>query len=264
VDKPAIPNVYAFAKEGTGPKFNAAFAAGCGAPIIHDGKLRPGPIALWGDHKFWPTLKSAIDEGRTWYYGDHAYFGRGQFFRITRNALQAHGGFYDGGPRFESNLARFEFVSKLVPIQIEPAKPTGEFILVCPPSEALSERSGFKQQQWTDRVLRRLQRITKRAIVVRQKPRINRTPAPLLEAMKGAYCLVTYTSNAAIEAVCAGYPAICTGPNPVNVFGGSFDNFARLYVAPQDSRRAWAAELCANQWTLAEIEAGVAWKAIGK
>lgn len=257
-----VPTIYQLTHVGTAPKFNTAFAAGCNGVIVNDAILRPGPVALWGEHKFYKTLHAAIAEGRTWYYGDHAYFGRGEFFRVTKNALQVHGGYFDGGPIFEANMARLEEVRRRVPVVVEPIKPTGDFILVCPPSEPLSERSGFTQADWTRIITRRLARITKRPVIVRQKPKVNREPGPLLEAMKGGYMLVTYSSNAAIEATMAGYPAICTGPNPVNVFSNSFERFSKPYVASMESRTAWAAMLCANQWTLAEIAAGKAWEAL--
>lgn len=260
-----MPNVYQLTNTGTAPRFNTAFATGCGgAPIITDGKLRPGPVALWGEHRFWPTLKIAIEEGRTWYYGDHSYFGRHKFFRVTRNALQSHGHFFDGGAIYESNMARLAETRKTVPINVLPSQfEEHGFVLVCPPSDALAERSGFTAKKWTDIITKRLQAITKRQIIIRQKPKVNHTPAPLLEALKGAWALVTYTSNAAIEATLAGYPAYCTGPNPCNVFGNTdVANIRRPHLADVRSREAWAAMLCANQWTLEEIAAGAAWKAI--
>lgn len=258
-----IPTVYQFTNMGTAPRFNAAFAKGCGgAEIVTDGVLRDGPIALWGEHKFWPTLAKAATEGRTWYYGDHAYFGRGNFYRITKNALQVSGAFFDNGEHFTHAMTRLQRVRQVVPVKIEPAKPSGDFVLVCPPSAALAQRMEFDPQAWTDTVTRRIKAVSKLPIRIRMKPKINRTPAPLLEALKGAHALVTFNSNAAIEATCAGYPAICTGPNPVNVFANSFQIFNRLYVAPVETRTAWAAMLCAHQWTLAEIAAGMAWKEI--
>lgn len=266
-----IPTIYQLTHVGTAPKFNEAFATGCpGAIIVREGngpplQLRPGPIALWGEHKFYKTLHEGIAEGRTWYYGDHAYFGRGQFFRITKNALQVHGGYFESGPNFDAAMARLAEVRKTVPVVVEPTKPRGDFIMVCPPSEPLSERSGFLKDDWTRIVTARLAKLTKRPVVIRDKPKINRTPAPLLEALVGAHMLITYTSNAAIEAVMAGYPALCTGPNPVTVVSGnSFERLEKPFVANEDARTAWAANLCANQWSLAEIAAGKAWEALNK
>jgi hypothetical protein len=83
--------------------------------------------------------------------------------------------------------------------------------------------------------------------------------------MEGAYCAVTYTSNVATEAMLGGYPCFTTGPNPANVFGNTTlerintPNLPEPYVL-----QAWAANLCANQWTLDEIASGMAWEALNK
>lgn len=268
-----IPTIYQMTDRGTAPKFNAAFAKGCGGRVLHDPKgpeLQPGPVALWGEHKWFHDLNAAISIGRTWYYGDHAYFGRGIFYRVTKNALQCRGDFYTHGEKFDAAMKRFEQTQTVLikhghpPITIESRKadPNG-FIMLCPPSEALSERSCFTQQEWIDKAIFQLKKVTKREIRIRQKPKINRTPAPFLEAMRGAWCVVTYTGNIATEAMLGGYPAFCDGPQPSNVFGNT--DFAKIetpYLPDTETLKAWAANLCMNQWTLKEIERGICWKAV--
>ena len=267
-----LPNIYQLTDVGTAPKFNEAFAAGVEAvegerpQIFRDPRIRPGPIALWGEHKMYRQLQAAANSGVPWYYGDHAYFGRGIYFRVTKNALQSDGSYFDDGPEATRQLDALNRVRKKVPIHIEhdPKNASKGFILLCPPSEALSERSGFSQEAWTAQAVTRLKAVSKREIVIRQKPKINRTPAPLLEALKGAWCLVTYTSNAAIEAICGGYPAICDGPNPVNIFNEpKMENVEKAFV-PRDyeTRRQWVGALCRQQWTLDEIRAGDCWRAV--
>lgn len=272
-----IPNVYQLTNEGTAPKFNSAFAQGCGAKIITDGVLRPGNVALWGEHKWFKTLHKAIAEGRTWYYGDHAYFGRGVYFRVTMNALQCDGMFSTEGERAELARARFEEVSSTLrankihdEIKIGPPvfDPKG-FVMVCPPSEPLSERSGFRQEEWTAMAVATIKAsMPGRHIEIRQKPKVNRTPAPFLQAMQGAFCAVTYTSNIVTEALLGGYPCVWSGDHPADALypegkptiEGLGANFYRLPEA--DTLRAWAGELCLNQWTLAEIARGDCWRAI--
>lgn len=262
------PTIYQATAVGTAPKFNEAFAKGCGGQLINlkldaeEFAFGPGPVALWGEHKLYKQLHRAIAAGQTWYYGDHAYFGRGKFFRITKNALQVSGAFFDGGPDAERHLARLKEVAAITPIRIGEQKPRGDFIMVCPPSEALAERSGFLKDDWTRRITNRLKGLTKKPLVIRDKPKVNHTPLPLLQALVGCDMVVTYTSNAAVEAVVDGYPAICTGPNPANVFTNSFEKLDKPFVAPVDSRMAWAGMMCANQWTLEEIAAGKAWEAL--
>ena len=83
------PVCYSVPNEYTSPRFCAAFAAGCGGTVTSSHKLRPGPVALFGSAKLWPLLKQAQAAGREWLYGDHGYFGRYRYYRITRNALSA-------------------------------------------------------------------------------------------------------------------------------------------------------------------------------
>lgn len=267
-----LPNVYQLTHVGTAPKFNAAFLRGMGAgapPLVTDGVLRPGPVALWGEHKWYPTLHKAIAEGRTWYYGDHAYFGRGFYYRVTKNALQIDARDFEKDPA--ANAARFEQVSAQLKahkihneIEIFPSRadPNG-FVMICPPSEPLSIRSGFTQRDWIKKAQRAVRAATNRRIEFRMKPKINRTPAPFLEAMKGAWCAVTYTGNIATEAMLGGYPCITTGPHPAGVFGNTkIANIEKVKLPPPDVLKNWAGFLCRNQWTLEEIARGDCWKAI--
>lgn len=270
--------IYQMVDRGTAPRFNQAFHKGCPDSKIsatRDGsipEIYPGDVALWGEHQFFRTLHKLIDEGRTWYYGDHAYFGRGVYFRVTKNALQCNGRYPSAGPEYADNMERFAQVSDTLrqnQIQSEieihaPRFDANGFVMICPPSEFLSERSGFTQAAWTDKTIEKVKAVTDRRIVIRQKPTVNRTPAPLLQAMEGAYCAVTYTSNVATEVLLGGYPCFTFGPHPCNVFSQTdFENFENASVPPVDALKAWAANLCANQWTLAEIARGDCWNKVG-
>lgn len=268
-----LPNVYLIPGHGgTAPSFNKSFVAGCpGSKLITDGVLRDGPVAMFGEHSWWKTLAKVRAEGRTWYYGDHAYFGRNHYYRITKNALQVSGTDFDKNP--EANAARLAEVSAYVKkhkitdgIQIyeKPQWNPDGFILVCPPTTWLSERSGFTQQEWIDQTVATLKTVTDRPLKIREKPKgPNRNPAPLLAAMKGARCAVTYTSNVATEVMLGGFPCITTGPHPANVFGNtSLYDVAKPYLPSPATLRSWAGWLCRNQWTAAEIQRGDAWKVI--
>lgn len=263
------PNVYQLTNAGTAPRFNEAFVKGCpGAKLITDGVLRPGPVALWGEHKWWRTLQAAIAEGRTWYYGDHAYFGRGFFYRVTKNALQIDGADFAKDER--ANAARYDFVSTQcrqfgvgeIKIFSRQYADNG-FVMICPPSEPLSERSGFTQAEWIERTVAKVKAATTREVRIRYKPKVNRTPAPLLEAMQGAWCAVTYTSNVATEVMLGGYPCFIEGPHPASVFGNT--DFAKIespYLPDPATLKVWAGFLCRHQWTIPEIARGDCWKAI--
>src|SRR5262245_26659381 len=84
--------------EVTSPRFAYAFAKGCRGPITEEyTHLFDGSVALFASPPVWPLIRRAQAHGRTIYYGDHAYFGRRRFFRITRNGYQ-HDGTGHAGP----------------------------------------------------------------------------------------------------------------------------------------------------------------------
>lgn len=242
------PVSYVARGERTSPKWCAAFAAGCGGDMATDGKLRPGPVALFGSPKLWPPLLQAQAEGRDWYYGDHGFFGRGTYYRIAKNAYQ-HDGAPDGD---EVDYARLERLQ----LAIAPWQKSGRHVLVCPPDERFAKLHGFKAAIWTKNVIETLKRHTDRPIILR--PRLG-TRAPLAVALSDCWALVTYSSNAAVEAVLAGVPVFCTARCGASYMART--DLSRIEDPLMlEGREKWAATLAANQWTLEEIEAGMAWE----
>ena len=104
-----IPNIYINPNELTSPKFAEAFADGCGAEheFIKPGIYKPGAWAGFGSPYYWSSLEQAQEQGYDWYYGDHAYFGRGVFYRVTKNAYQYYG---HSDPDYERLKPFFEAV----------------------------------------------------------------------------------------------------------------------------------------------------------
>lgn len=243
-----IPVTYSVPRELTSPVWCEAFAKGCGGPVETDGILRDRPVALFGSPRLWSLLTQARAEGRTWWYGDKAYFGRGKFYRITRNAFQ-HDGSGNAGPE---RFRRFG-------LSIAPWRTSGSHILVCPPGDRFQRLHGV--EDWLERTLETLKTYTDRPIRVRPKPRLidGNSLAPDLE---DCWALVTFMSNTAVEAVLAGIPVFVTGRSAASRMG--LDDRSRIEspVMP-DGREQWAWNLAANQWTLDEIRSGAAWRAIG-
>jgi len=146
-------------------------------------------------------------------------------------------------------------------VQILPWRRSGDHVLVCPPDEGFAALYGFNAAHWTESITQSLARLCSRPVKLRER---NRAEATRLEQdLAGAWCLVTYVSNAAVEAVCAGIPVICTGSCAGAMMGAR--TLEAVANPPKPSgRRAWAARLAGNQWTMQEIAAGHAWKALGQ
>lgn len=242
-----IPSTYCVAR-GTSPKFGRAFARGCGGPLYRDGAYRPGPVAMFGSPPLWDILQRAMREGSDWYYCDHAYFRRNHYYRVTRNAYQ-----HDGSG--EAGLERF--VSLGIPIR--PWRSTGNHVLVCPPDQAFAGLMGFDAQGWLDGVLAELKANTDRPIRIRGR---HGNAAPLLADLTNCWALVTYTSNAAVEAVLEGVPVFCTARCAGLAMGTHDLTLIETPLTPD--REQWAWNLAANQWTMNEIASGQCWRAIGR
>ena len=84
---------------------------------------------------------------------------------------------------------------------------------------------------------------------------------PIQQALAGAWCLVTYVSNAAVDAVIAGVPVICLGQCAGLLMGSSDIRDVANPPTPH-GREEWLAQLVANQWTLDEIASGEAWRVL--
>lgn len=237
-----IPNIYMSRHKTLSRLFCESFAAGCGGKV--DTVYKPGPWAGYGSPQLWPDLVRTIKDGHDFYYGDHAYFGRGVFFRVTKNAFQHDG---RGEPDFD-RLRMFHESAK-------PWRKDGRHILICTQTEDYYERFGIGN--WLDDTLKRLKLYTDRPIVVREKT----TKRPFMQDLQGAHCLVCCTSNTAVEALMEGLPVITTGACAASRMGLSDPALVEYPFLPDD-RMEWAAALAANQWTFAEMAAGLCWEKI--
>ena len=241
--------VYSVPRERTSPRFARAFAFGCKGRITTEAEHVDGPIAMFGSPHIWGVLTRAQEEGRAVYYGDHAYFGRQKFYRITKDAYQ-----HDG--RGRTNGLRF----RVLGIDIEPWK-TGRHILVCPPDRNYARLHGLDETAWIRGTLRTLRRHTDRPVRLRMRNGAERNPVSLRDALRDAHALVTHHSNAAVEALCMGVPVFVTGECAARSMGGTDLTKIETPEYPDDRKR-WAGVLADNQWTLDEMRRGMAWRHI--
>lgn len=249
---PAMGGVIAYAAPGesTSPKWSAAFAQGCGGRVQVGGPFHPGPLAFWGSPLLWSEFLRAKADGRIWYYGDHAFFGRGRYYRCARNSVQFDGRWGDDDP---SRFRKFN-------IPIVGWRKSGSHILVCPNSETFLSLYGFARGQWVAETVAELKRNSDRPIRVRWKTEAN--TRSLRDALKDCWAVVTFVSNAAVEAILAGVPAICTAPCAGLTMGGA--DIEKIESPPMPTgREAWAARLANNQWSLDEMRRGDLWRVIG-
>jgi hypothetical protein len=227
-----------------------AFVEGCGGAVVHHAtELAPGPAFFYGVDRsnvhLWHQAKRRGD----FYYCDNSYFdsARQAYFRVTKDRLQHTGLGETSGERFAA-----------LRIRIQPWRAPGRWIVVCPQSVDFMKLVVEYPRDWFVDTVAALDR-HKRDLRVRAWGRDKTALASTLAAdLDGARCLVTWSSAAANTALLAGVPVVVGDVQcAAAIMGGSL---YRLDDLPQpDDRARWAGVLADNQWTLAEMRAGLAW-----
>lgn len=206
------------------------------------------------------ALKHCIENDRNYYAIDTGYLQPGtkkEYHRITYNNLQQQ------GPIIERPYDRLERLKYKVPKYRE-----GEHILLCPPSLKVMKFYGEDLDKWIARTTTEIRKYTDRRIVVRQKPirRDRVTNDTIWKALDNAYCLVTYNSIAATEALLHRRPAIALAPNAAtalcNTKISDIDGNLNRYGA--DETYAFAAHLSYCQFTAQEMRNGKAWQILNE
>lgn len=242
-------NVYAVPGEMTSPRWAEAFAEGCpGSRLRSDARRGAGPAAMFGSPHRWELLKEIQAAGETWFYGDHAYFGRGEYYRCTRGRLQldTRAAARHAGPR------RWE------QLRLRPGRRQrrGEHVLLCLQSDVHFRLRGVPN--WPAEVAAELARHTDREVRVRTKA----STAPLRLDLERAHVVVTHSSMTAVHGVLAGVPCVVLDPESAAAPFGSIrlDEIENPRWPHDRDALLWA--LAENQWTLDEYRRGVAWKGL--
>lgn len=246
--QPAHPSVTCYyAKGGRGKILAPAFAEGCGGFAQKGGPVRDGWAAIYGVKPDTVAVWQKIQARRFWYI-DNAYFGRGTFFRITEGSVQHDG---VGVPSAEG-FRRFRHHG----ISIKPWQKGGRTILVCLQSDNFMQATcGINPVAYRRMLEEKIREVTDRKLVFRTKASRN----SLARDLASAWCVVTHSSNCAVEAVLAGVPVFLTGPSAARAMGCTDLTRIEDPVFP-DGRAEWAALLAENQWTVEEIRRGDAWR----
>ena len=243
---------YAVPQERTSPRFARAFATGCGGPATNDPVLADGPIALFGSPDRWALLQQAIAEGRTWYYGDHGYYRRGKYYRVARNAYQYQ-------PTRDAILHARPDRLRACHVEINPQwERDGTSIVICPNSPLYMSWFGIDAHRWVVDLVDQLGRVApSRPIIVRWKAMASRRP--LAADLHNAHAVIVFSSNAAVEALCHGIPVFVLAPWASTASMGLSDITKIDTPYYPELRVPFLWHLAERQWTLSEIESGLAW-----
>jgi len=228
-----------------------------------------GQISTWSkeEHTKTPVVLRGITKrkqmdtckatGRDFYYIDTGYFGNGKkknYHRITRNDVQ------NFGPVRERPSDRFDQTG----VSLKKVRADGSKILLAPPSQKLLNLYDVDLETWLNQTLAEIGAHTDREVVIRRKQgrstRINDDTIEMALS-QDIYCLITYSSIAAGEAILFGKPAITLGPNAAAaVCSTSISDIETIKRPNLDEISAWARHIAYCQFTEVEMRDGTAWR----
>lgn len=212
------------------------------------------------------------DNNKRFFYLDHAYLERGynqynpasEWMRITDSAFTWNKLEVRDGTRWNKHFAAKH---QLRPWNSNQDKPN---ILVLPPSIA-TQFLFPESSNWLNQMSRKLASVTKKNIVVREKPmqpvldvrnqivdRVRYDHALTIEEeLDQAAAVVTFNSAVAVEAIIRGIPVIGHATAACAPMNTDMD---KLEDAPEPPREAWLHQLVHHQYRTDEIINGTVWK----
>lgn len=194
--------------------------------------------------------------GRDFYYIDTGYFGNGKkktYHRVTRNDVQNFGAIVD---RPDDRVPPGVGVAKF--------RSQGSKILLAPPSQKLLNLYNINLEDWLAKTQATIRQYTDREIVIRLKQgrSVRQNTDTIQRALDDdVFCLVTFSSIAAVEALLHGKPAITLGPNAAAPLCSQHLSEIESHKIPTlDEVRALIRHLSYCQFTEAEMRDGTAWR----
>lgn len=233
---------------------------------FHDGLLNSRLVVVtWNSY----GLPKRVAEKCVAAGGKHVVMENGYFLRDRGFFIMARGGF--NGRESESCEGDSPIRWDSLGIEVSPWNKHGNHILIC------GQRGGRYSDmsmplEWPERVMKRLREFTDRPILYRPHPGRERLPkswvensyllessTPLQASLKNAHAVVTWTSNAATEALIAGVPVFYSGPTIAveKVARCGVDEIEDPYYG---DRMPVFRRMANNQWHISEISNGFAWR----
>ena len=222
----------------------AAFAEGCGGQMVPPCALLEGPAAMYGILRGTGEIyKKAKRVGRETFYLDHGYIGAKHYdgyYRVARHGRQS---IIDPDHNWPTD--RFEKLG----VEIKPWRKSGNTILIIPPTNAIAHFYGIDGPQWLGGVMFNLAKHTDRSSAVKKKE-----DGVLADALADAWCVVTHSSNVAVDALIEGVPVITLGESIAAPLAWNYPDIERPYYPEREN---WLHGVAWQQWTLSEMRSGL-------
>lgn len=188
------------------------------------------------------VVKESIERNIPWMMMDNGYLGK--YKRIILNAT---------APITYRSGRRFEHGTQLLPWR----GGQGSSILVLPPSPPYMDT--FDCRDFLNFIAHNVNIYTDKNIIVRGKPAKGRLARPLEEQLNDAYCVITWGSAVALEAMRMGIPTISLGWCPAKLASKTLQQLETSSMLEEPDRMAvfdnltWSSferfELC-NAWDI--------------
>lgn len=247
-----------------------AFAEGCGAELRTFCQYEPSEVAI-----IFGVRKSRVPIS----------WPRGEVFRQQReknlDVVVLETGYVNRGDGEDHHYAagfnwingRADFRNKGMPddrrrklkLELKPWRESGDHIVLCGQVPWDASVDHLDYMKWLSDAVDAL-RATIRRVVFRPHPKARLTPIPgfdystepLTVDLQNAHCVVSCNSNACVEGVIDGIPAIVTDEGSMvwEIASRSLDDVDSPKMA---DREQWANDLSYSQWTLDEFRSGEAW-----
>jgi hypothetical protein len=221
-----------------------------------DKKARKGRVPIVGCT---PELRPYIDrwraEGRAWIYWDRGYNRR---VFATDLPTGSEGGMYRwhvGGFQLQALRKLPDDRWRATQTPLWPWARGGKHIVIAQPSPTYERFHGI--EGWTERTIAELKRHTDRPLVIRDKE-MQRFGRKLHKDLKGAHCLVTHGSNAAVESAIMGCPVFVHPDSAASLVGRTELKDINDPLYPD--REAWVRSLSYSQFNERELVDGTLWK----
>ena len=251
-----------------------AWAQGTGAKIINP--IRNNQIMPNEEYFFFGILrgsgemfKRCLKANYTFYYADHAYLYNESFkknfcYRITKN-------WHCNNEIINRPSDRYEMFKNK---SLSQWKKTGEYILICPPSFYIQIFDG--QFDWLKKTIETVKKFTDRKIIIREKTvpdqlysmaKIKKitfneeySSNTLDHDLENAWCVITYNSMVAIDALIKGIPIFTDSKMSVayDMAEKDFSKIENPYYPL--NRENFLNHLAYSQSTIEEIANGTAYK----
>lgn len=243
------------------------FALGSGGRLINQQQLETldikVPIIIRGNSKSKVNaINTCIKRGLTWYNIDTGYLGNGQLKHYHRISKESYQNTEEAIDRPSDRLDKIKF-------KIHKRKTKGKKILLCPPSQKVMSIYGLTVEEWVEKTVNEIKKYSNREIVIRVKEQNRKARIvndPITVAFDNdVFCIVTYNSIAALEAVMYGLPAFTLGPNAAEpLCNNSLENIERPYYPSEEEILKVLRHLSYCQFTEAEYKDGTAWRILNE